>query len=90
MFKILVIQQSDTLRTFEYRTSQVFGCQLYLSVRTTATLDRVDVIGEIVAEDRSFARAVPSLLPQKISALFHREQLFPRVVNSHDDHPVDT
>ena len=59
-------------------------------MRSTATLDRVDVVGEIVAEDRTLARAVPPLLPQKISALFNREELLPGVVEPHDHHAVDT
>ena len=55
-----------------------------------ASLDRVDVVGKVVAQDGAFSGTVPPLLPQEVSGLFDREVLLPGVMNPHDDHAVDT
>ena len=58
-------------------------------MRSAASLDRVDIVGKVVAEDAALARAVPPLLPHEVAALLNREVLLPCVVDPHDNHPVD-
>ena len=58
-------------------------------MRSAASLDGVDVVGKVVAEDAALARAVPPLLPHEVAALLNRKVLLPRVVDPHDHHAVD-
>ena len=59
-------------------------------MRPAAALDGVDVVGEVVTEDCAFTGTVPPLLPQEVPTLLHCEELLPGIVDSHDDHAVDT